>query len=254
MSASSSAAVDWRSLSVKVSKSTAATLEHSAKLGGRLLELEGHDLLDAFSGVDGVFARGCIVNGSRAAQAAMEKYLESLPRARKALVSVDASKSAVAYQLANLALIGECTGKPGPAAGDIGLLKPLVRERHSFSDSRRRSMALTALALRDTATALALLDAKPAAYDEPRLSFEFNIHELIRYLAAALDMRRPADWIEPAWLEYLENFPLHLAAQAAEWPDLFMFARVLAELRGDKIADIADDLHARIERLAQETE
>ena len=76
----------------------------------------------------------------------------------------------------------------------------------------------------------------------------------IRYLAAALDKRWPADWIEPAWVEYLNLFPLHLAADAAEWPDLFMFARVLAELRGDKIADIADDLHARVQRLAQEAE
>jgi hypothetical protein len=177
-----------------------------------------------------------------------------LSRAVEALDSTRRGNTDAAHQIASFALIAECTGVPRPREIDAGLLTPLMPARKEFFDPQRRSMALAALALRDTATALAFLDAKPASYEQPRLQFEFNIYELIRYLAAAIDQRRPADWIEPAWLEYLNLFPMHLAADAAAWPDLFMFARVLAELRGDRISDIADDLHARVQRLAQEKE
>ena len=78
---------------------------------------------------------------------------------------------------------------------------------------------------------------------------------MIRYLAAALE-QAPAGGLDRAAVarDTWTLFPLHLAAEAAEWPDLFMFARVLAQLRGDKVADIADDLHARVQRLAQEAE
>jgi hypothetical protein len=66
-----------------------------------------------------------------------------------------------------------------------------------------------------------------------------------------LDARRPADWIEPLWVEYFDLFPVHLAAQAAEWPDLFNFARILAGVRGENVASIADDIHARVMHAAR---
>jgi hypothetical protein len=253
MSAAQPVPVNWHDLSARASVEVATVLNHCAKVSNSLQEMDGNDLLSVFAGMDSVVARSCILNGSRASRATFERYLASLSRVRRAIDSVGATKRAIAWQIENFALVAECAGMTGPAKTDAGLFKPLVAVRKTFSDSRRRSIAFTALALRDTTSALALVDAKPAEYDEPRLAFEFNIFELIRYLASAIDERRPADWVEPAWLEYLNLFPLHLAADAAAWPDLFMFARVLAALRGDKISDIADDLHARVQRLAQET-
>lgn len=99
--------------------------------------------------------------------------------------------------------------------------------------------------------ALSFIDEPPGSYDSPLLRVEFNQLELLRYLAAALDARRPADWIEPLWVEYFELFPVHLAAQAAEWPDLFNFARILAGVRGENVASIADDIHARVMHAAR---
>lgn len=246
--------VNWHELANRHALDAAAMLKRRLKLGDELGELEGNDLLDAYAGCDSTVARGCIFCGSADGRAVIAKFHASLARALGALDTTGMRDTASAHELANYVLIAECTGTPRPANFDGALLKPLVARRKDYFDAQRRSMAFTSLALGDTATALAFLDAKPAAYEQPRLSFEFNTYELIRYLAAALEKRRPADWTEPAWLEYLETFPLHLAADAAEWPDIFMFARVLAELRGDKIADIADDLHARVQRLAQEAE
>jgi hypothetical protein len=184
----------------------------------------------------------------------LEHMHPALSRGVEALDATDMRDTLAALRLLNFSLVAECAGKKRPPALDTTLLKPLLPVRKSFGDAQRRSAAFAALALQDTATALAFIDAAPAKYNQPVLKFEFNIFELIRYLAAAIDQRRPSDWIEPAWLEYLEGFPLHLAAEAAEWPDLFNFARVLAQLRGDRIDGIADDLHARIARLAQASE
>src|SRR5262249_8846200 len=154
--------------------------------------------------------------------------------------------------LVDFALMAECMGTPRPPGFDSTLLQPLIAGRGEFSDARKRAMAFTALALRDTAAALAFLDETPATYDAPVVRFEFNQFELIRYLAAALDQRRPADWIEPAWVEYFTLFPLHISAQAAEWPDPFNFARILANVRGDTVNGIADDLYARVQLLAKQ--
>ena len=143
-------------------------------------------------------------------------------------------------------------GTPRPPGFDSTLLASLLAARAEFGDAQKRAMAFTALALGDIPTALAFLDETPAVYDAPVVRFKFNHFELIRYLAAALAQRRPADWIEPVWVEYFSLFPLHISAQAAEWPDLFNFARILANVRGDKVGGIAVDLHARVQLMAKQ--
>jgi hypothetical protein len=246
--------VDWHALVDQHAADAAADVRDLAKSSGGLAERGPASLITMFAGLDGVLACGLVLCGSDATRPLIEGFHPFLPRVVAALDATRMRAARAAHFIANFALVAECAGTPRLPAFDSGLLKPLVPGREEFFDAQRRSMALTCLALGDTATALRFLDVRPAAYDEPRVAFEFNLHELIRYLAAALDQRWPADWVEPAWLEYLNLFPLHLAADAAEWPDLFMFARVLAALRGDRIADIADDLHARVQRLAQEAE
>jgi hypothetical protein len=254
MAADPPASVTWPSLADEHAPDAAAMLQRYLRLRDQLPRLEGRALTDQFAGSDSTLARGCLFVGAAATREVVAACHPSVARVLGVLDDMKRKDTAIVHHVVNFALIAECIGTPRPAGVDADRMKPLVAKRAEHFDAARRSMAFTSLALGDAPTALAFLDAKPASYEQPRLSFEFNLYELIRYLAAALDRRWPADWIEPAWLEYLEGFPLHLAADAAEWPDLFMFARVLAALRGDKVADIADDLHARVQRLAQETE
>lgn len=247
-------ATDWRQLIAQVKAEGPVMLERLVKIGQGLDPGQWKRLVNAFIGSDGVLACGIVVWGRTASQDVIDAFHPLVSQVLKSMAANDMADTPAAHHAINLALIAESAGVSLATGIDGRLLKPLISARRNFSDRDLRSMALTALALRDTTAGLAFLGDKPARYDEPRLSFQFNIYELVRYLAATLDQRRPADWVEPAWLEYLQLFPLHLAADAAKWPDLFMFARVLAELRGDKIADIADDLHARVSRLAEEAE
>ncbi|HEX5099282.1 MAG TPA: hypothetical protein VFV94_07265, partial [Polyangiaceae bacterium] len=218
----------------------------------KLGSLSGVMLTSAFAGCSGALARGILLCGTATARVLVRGLHPHLPRVMEALSEQDRRGAPLAHWIVDFALLAECIGTPRPPGFDSSLLSPLLSTREEFSDARRRAMALTALALGDGATALAFLDEKPATYDAPRVRFEFNQFELIRYLAAALDQRRPADWIEPSWVEYFTLFPTHISAQAAEWPDPFKVMRVLANVRGDKVSDIADDLHARVQLLAKQ--
>jgi hypothetical protein len=243
---------DWAQLLAQAKTPTIEKLRYLEEVAAELSDREGHRLTNAFAGNDGVLARGIVLAGKAACTGVIAGFHPELTRALAALIATDMHDTLVAHQLVNFALIAESAGTARPQGFDDRMIRSLVPARKKFSDRELRSIAFSALALSDSATALVVLGTKAGSYDEPRLEFEFNIYELIRYLAAALDKRWPADWIEPAWLEYLGLFPMHLAADAAAWPDLFMFARVLAELRGDKVSDIADDLHARVQLLAKE--
>ncbi|NHZ89620.1 hypothetical protein F2P45_11435 [Massilia sp. CCM 8733] len=209
-------------------------------------------LAGTFAGVDMVLARAILCCGNAEARPLILLMHPFVPNALAALDSFELEHTQTAKRILSFALLAQCTGVPRPEASDSAPLKPLLPARAELSAKQQRSVALLALAMHDTATARAFIDAEPATYAQPVLSLEFNLYELIRYLADALDQQRPADWIEPAWLEYLEEFPLHLASDAAEWPDLFYFARILANVRGDKVSDIADDLHARVQLLEKQ--
>jgi hypothetical protein len=218
----------------------------------RLAGISGIDLTSAFAGCSGVLARGILFCGTSKVRALVNGFHPHLPRVMEALAAQNRRDAPLAHWAVDFALLSECLGTPRPHGFDSGLLKPLVPARGEFGDVGERALAFTALALGDTSSALAFLDEKAATYDAPVVRFEFNQFELIRYLAAALDNRRPADWIEPAWVEYFTLFPLHIAAKAAEWPDVFNFARILANVRGETVSGIADDLHARVQLLAKQ--
>jgi hypothetical protein len=209
-------------------------------------------LPSAFSGVDNVLARGILVCGTAAVRPLISLMSPSLRNALPAVTDHELHHTQSARWILSFALVAECAGITRPAGFDEGPLKPLVSGRDGLSDPERRCAAFLALALGDAATARALIGAAAKTWTQPVLRFEFNLYELIRYLADAIDQRRPADWIEPVWLEYFAGFPMHLAADAARWPDIFCFARILANVRGERIGQIADDLHARVRLLAQQ--
>ena len=251
MSGRAPAATTWQELLARhapaVHQLIAQQLVNFANVAAR----DSSKLPSAFAGLDSVLARGILACGSAEVHALIVLMHPALSDALGAVSPSQLQHSQSAKWILSFALLAECAGIPRPPGFDSGPLKPLIRGRRELSDVEQRSAALLALALRDTMTARALIDAEPASDTQPVVSFEFNLYELIRYLADAIDQRRPADWIEPAWVEYIAGFPLHLAADAAEWPDLFYFARVLADVRGGKVSDIADDLHARVQLLAK---
>lgn len=246
------AATKWHELLARQTPAVRSLIAQQLSNLADVADRAAGTLPGAFAGADKVLARGLLCCGSAELQPLISLLNPLVPQALAALDNVAREHSQAAKRIQSFALLVECTGQSRAKGFDSSALKELAPSRKELSDAQQRSAALLALALRDTATARAFIDAEPVSYTQPVVSFEFNLYELIRYLADAIDKHRPADWIEPAWVEYIAGFPLHLAADAAEWPDLFYFARVLANVRGDKVADIADDLHARVQRLAQQ--
>jgi hypothetical protein len=247
-----SAPVTWSDLVASQTANAAGTVAFLERKIPRLAKISGIELTSAFAGCSDALARGILLCGTPTTRALVQEFHPYLPRVMEALAAQNRLDASLAHWALDFALLSEYTGTPRPHGFDSALLKPLVPARGEFGDVEERALAFTALALGDTSSALAFLDEKPVTYDAPVVRFEFNQFELIRYLAAALDNRRPADWIESAWVEYLGLFPLHIAAKAAAWPDVFNFARILANVRGDKVGDIADDLHARVQLLAKQ--
>jgi hypothetical protein len=250
--AAKSASVTWGDLVATQTENAASAVAFLERKIPRLATTSGFELTTAFAGCSGALARGILLCGTATVRPLVDGFHPHLPRVMEALAAQNRRGAPLAHWALDFALLAECTGRSRPPGFDRGLLEPLIAAREEFGDAQQRAMAFTALALGDTAAALAFLDERPRTYDTPVVRFEFNQFELIRYLASALDQRRPADWIEPAWVEYHTLFPLHMSAKAAEWPDVFNVARVLANVRGDKVSEIADDLHARVHLLAEQ--
>ena len=246
------AATTWGALLVRhdpaVRRLVAQQMEALADVGDR----DPEDLSTVFAGEDKLLSRGILACGTAEVRPIVRRLHPVLPEALAALSSFEKEHSLEPVRILSFAMIAECTGTRRPAEFSSAALKPLIRARTELTDVQQRSAAMLALALGDTATARGLIDAAPKPFTQPVVRFEFNLYELVRYLADAIDQRRPSDWIETAWVEYIVGFPLHLEADAAEWPDIFHFARILANVRGDKVSDIADDLHARVQLLAKQ--
>ncbi|VTU19994.1 hypothetical protein H4CHR_00496 [Variovorax sp. PBS-H4] len=240
----------WRELLARHAPAVHALVEQELQDFADVAQREAEDLPSAFAGEDDVVARGILACGKAEVVPLVELMHPMLRRALGAVSDNDRRNSLAAKRILSFALLAEGVGTKTPSGLDATPLKSLAAGRKSLSDTEQRSAALLALAFGDPDTARALIDAEPVSYEQPVVRFEFNLYELIRYLAHVIEHRRPADWIEPAWGEYLAGFPMHLAADAAEWPDIFYFARVLANARGDRVGDMADDLHARVRLLA----
>lgn len=246
MKESQLAALEWPAYVAKFAPLAGPGARSVAAKATDLSQREGSMLTAAFAGNDRVLAASIGLGGAAGAREMVDRFHPHLARALAIFGEEDRLGSVHVQALLNFALIAEAMGVQRPPAFDSALLKPLVSLRKEFGDSQKRSIAWTALALGDTATALAMLNQKPRAVAAPELRFEFNQLALIRYVAAIVTANRPADWLESVWLEYFALFPMHLAARAAYWPDLFNFARVLATLRGEAVAALADDVHARV--------
>jgi hypothetical protein len=252
MSPPKSVATTWRDLLAIQEPAARGLIELHLEMYADIGEREADELPDVFSGADQVLARGILACGSEVVRPLLRLQHPFLPAALQALRTQKREQWQSAKWMLSFSLLAECMGTPRLPGFDSAVLQPLIRSRTELKDQEQRSASLLALAMGDTATARALVEAEPARYEQPVLQFEFNLYELIRYLADVVDQRRPPDWIEPAWQEFITGFPMHLAADAAEWPDLFYFARILANVRGDRVGQIADDLHARVHVLAQQ--
>src|SRR5436853_620063 len=71
----------------------------------------------------------------------------------------------------------------------------------------------------------AFLHGRPPARFEPGKRFQLDVEKFVWYLAAAQKERaQPAD-VEPAWLDFVRNFPCKLGTRALEFSQLMLAGR-----------------------------
>jgi hypothetical protein len=123
-------------------------------------------------------------------------------------------------------------------------LGTLASSRTRFNEPEQHALALAACACGQPGLVTSILDAPPPEPFVPGVSFGFNVPDFVRYLAAAIEAGHTYDAVEPAWLDFVQRFPIKLDAQMLDWPALLWAARaVYATLGGRPVVGVGDELH-----------
>lgn len=83
---------------------------------------------------------------------------------------------------------------------------------------------------------------------EPGATFEFNLQGVVRHLAAAVQERRPAEEVLPAWHDLVRSYPYLERAALAELDTLLWAARIVFHhLGGQPLGTVAEVLREAIQ-------
>ncbi len=243
-------ATTWTQLVERYGEFSVAAL---AREQARLDEIEAWSdarLLRVFSGNDVMLARLFALCGNGEYEQVLSVWHRLLPRLANAVVSSERMQHVTRRYVLYVALVLECKGYRLDAVFDSQWLNGLIGHRHFYNDAQVRTMALASLALGDTDLALAFIDASPMDVEwESGKRFEFNTFDLIRYLAQAIDADVGHGDLENCWNEFLSVFPLNLAADASDWPDLFFVRGAICKLSGREMKHVSSDVHSAIKGL-----
>lgn len=204
-------------------------------------------------GFDSSVAALALLSGPKAASPLLALPLPHLPRIISQLTD-DAlrgsGKLPALYTLSYLD-VARCCGVelPGDATSlEERWLPLLATVKAKFSDREVHTLALAACAGGTTTLAREFADL-PASKTPfaPGESFGFNVPAFVDYLALALDGGHPYEDVEPAWLDFVHNFPYKLDTQVLGWPALMWAARaVYSAIGGLPEGEVADELHRLI--------
>ena len=153
-----------------------------------------------------------------------------------------------ALGLLNYLNLARCCGAEVPRSAD-GLeqawLPQLAKFAGDFTEEESKTLAFAALgaALPDLVPAVIGGGALPSSF-EPGKSFQFNVQGFAHYVASAMLAEATPEQVEPAWHDFVENFPRKLASQTLRWVDLMWAARAMMEhIEHRPAATTASELH-----------
>jgi hypothetical protein len=123
----------------------------------------------------------------------------------------------------------------------------LSRLGNELFDKEREVMAFAALAIGAIDRLPAFLNGRPPTRFEPGRRFQLDVEQFLWYLAAAQKARAaPAD-VEPAWLDFIRNFPRKLGTRALDFTHVMIAARAYyAMIEGRPVERVAASVHALI--------
>jgi hypothetical protein len=204
-----------------------------------------------------------VLHGAAACQDAIAVFAPHIGRAiREAeseFAAIPQEWGLVKYSLlTSINLVKCCGGKvPAEAEGLEGRwLVRQLQQRRNMSHRDRLEAALAAVGSRETQLVPSFLGggALPSRLRQ-RQSFGRNVTKFVRYLAVVVASGADVEAIEPAWLEFVDEYPYLYSIQdgPVHWYHLVWSGYIVLSLIGSHPAErVMDDLHALVLDRAKE--
>lgn len=215
-------------------------------------EREGTGVSGGFLGAGSVLARAAVVLSPAEAAEAAALYL---PWLAEAAADVDARSPSAdphprAVDVLELANAARCCGLtlPPEAAGMEQAWLPGLAERGATLDEFvREEMAFACVAAGMPDLVARIFGAALPESVRPGRTFGPNLGGLAKYLAAAARDGAPFADVEPAFDDFLADFPAKLQSGTEDWPTLLWCGRaVLSVIGGRPEAEVAAEIHRRV--------
>lgn len=246
----------WAALLAGEAEKSAGALRRQA----RALELlpsfaRRGQVAGAFAGAETVLARAAVLQSPDEARPVLAGYAEHLGAAVAELADAqtDGARSRQA-RILGFANAARCVGVPLPAEAqgmEGDWLPALAANPAGLSELDRETLAFAAVAAGLPDAAARFVEGGLPASAEAGRTFGADYAGLARYLAAAVRDGAPAADVEPAFADFLLDFPVKLASETTDWPALLWCGRaVLSRIGGLADGEVAAELHRRVRALA----
>jgi hypothetical protein len=209
------------------------------------------DLEPIISGADDSLAAIAIIRGPAAGRDFPPAVASVVARiGRQLQMFRDGIADRSALELLSLLAISESVGAPLKRTDyDVDYRFKRFLTNKVFSRTEKMTVALLALDLGRIEDARLVVSANSrggaAVPGDPLM--------LVKVLAAASGSQEASAEIDPAFDAFLVGFPGALKAEKAEWRQLMLSARlVLGKLGGIPAGEVAEHLHRRIKKIAEE--
>ncbi|MCC7052831.1 MAG: hypothetical protein IT355_06150 [Gemmatimonadaceae bacterium] len=203
---------------------------------------------DRLGGYDATTSAVLVLSGPAAARPFLALVSAQLPRAIGELRPLRGADTAfAAWWTLSVVNAAECLGAdvPEPVATLAPEWLPVLATRlDEFPDRERHALALACAAAGLPQRVRSFADDGVNATFTPGATFGFNVPAFAAHLASAITARADYPDVEPAWLEFVHNFPIKLDTDMLDWPALLWAARaVYATIGGIPVAEVGDELH-----------
>lgn len=213
-------------------------------------ERGGRGVSAGFLGAGVILARGAVLASPDAAADAASAYTPFLADAVKEADAGEGADPGRRVDLLQFAAVARACGAKLPADAkriEADWLPALAEQGESLDEFVREEMAFACVAAGQPERVAELLGAALPKSAPAGKTFGPNFGGLAKYLAAAVRDGAALDDVEPAFADFLAEFPDKLEAGTADWPALFWCARaVLSTIGGRAEGEVAAEIHRRV--------
>jgi hypothetical protein len=181
-----------------------------------------------------VLSRAAVLIGPEPTLPAIAALMEFLPTGRDSVLGEDKGYRADATeQLLRYVNIALACGRqlPGELASiEAELISAVVPGGRRLPIDVALHLAFASLAIGRADWAREFLDERAPSDFKPSARFRNDIIGFLLYVASVLETGETETAVAPAWLQFVDDFPIRLAARYVGWQDLLWAARAVHNL------------------------